>query len=162
MIVNRVDAGLGLAHGNVSGKDAVTTTHKLGLGNGSIVDNGDGTASYRATGKLTQAFRVNIADITGFAVRKQGKVLERTFVILGNGTELASVSVNHGTSEKIEAWFRAHTLFRGNVPQAAPAPRQSAAPPATMADELIKLAQLRDAGALSPEEFDRAKAKLLN
>jgi hypothetical protein len=31
-----------------------------------------------------------------------------------------------------------------------------------MADELIKLAQLRDAGVLSPEEFDRAKAKLLS
>jgi Short C-terminal domain len=31
-----------------------------------------------------------------------------------------------------------------------------------MADELIKLAQLRDAGVLSPDEFDQAKAKLLS
>jgi hypothetical protein len=91
----------------------VATNHSLGFGNGSITDNGDGTASYRPTGKLTQAFRVNIADITGFAVRKQGKLLERTFVVLGSGTELAAVSVNHGTSEKIEAWFRAHPPLSG-------------------------------------------------
>ena len=140
------------------------TIHKLGVGNGSIVDNGDGTASYRATGTLTQAFRVNIADITGFAVRKDGKVFERTFVVLGHGTELASVSVNHGTSEKIEAWFRGHPLFRGNVPQGTPnmplSPKAGKAA-GTLADELIKLARLRDAGVLSQQEFERAKAKLL-
>jgi hypothetical protein len=33
--------------------------------------------------------------------------------------------------------------------------------PVSIADELTKLIQLRDAGMLSPEEFDRAKAKLL-
>jgi hypothetical protein len=144
---------------------AVGTIHKLGFGNGSIVDNGDGTASYRASGALTQSFRVTIADITGFAVRKDGKVFERTFVVLGHGTELASVSVSHGTSEKIEAWFRTHPLFRGNVPQDAPYAARSAGAGATaanIADQLIKLAQLRDAGALSQHEFERAKAKLLD
>jgi hypothetical protein len=33
--------------------------------------------------------------------------------------------------------------------------------PGNIADELTKLVQLRDAGVLSPEEFDQAKAKLL-
>jgi hypothetical protein len=138
----------------------VGTNHKLGVGNGSIIDNGDGTASYRKTGTLTQAFRVNIADITGFAVRKGNKVLERTFVVLGSGTELAAVSVNHGTSERIEAWFRAHPLFRGNVPQAAASPFAGHAP-SSIADELTKLVQLKDAGVLSAHEYEQAKARLL-
>jgi hypothetical protein len=30
-----------------------------------------------------------------------------------------------------------------------------------IADQLTKLVQLRDAGVLSPEEFDKAKAKLI-
>jgi hypothetical protein len=33
--------------------------------------------------------------------------------------------------------------------------------PVNIADELVKLAQLRAAGVLSPEEFDQARAKLL-
>ena len=40
----------------------------------------------------------------------------------------------------------------------APRPRQA---PVSVADELIKLAQLRDAGVLTPEEFQAQKAKLL-
>ena len=66
-----------------------------------------------------------------------------------------------GTAEKIEAWIRAHPSFRGNVPQNAPAAALQGAAPVSIVDELTKLAQLRDAGVLSPEEFDRAKAKLL-
>lgn len=138
----------------------MATNHKLGIGNGSMIDNGDGTASYRKTGTLTQAFRVNIADITGFAVRKGSKVLERTFVVLGNGTELAAVSVNHGTSERIEAWFRAHPLFRGNVPQGSVV-GSAAQPGSSIADELSKLFQLKEAGVLSVQEYEQAKAKLL-
>jgi len=34
-------------------------------------------------------------------------------------------------------------------------------PPASVADELIKLASLRDAGVLTQEEFDAQKAKLI-
>jgi hypothetical protein len=137
----------------------VGTNHKLGVGHGSIVDNGDGTASYRKSGTLTQAFRVNIADITGFAVRKGNKVLERTFVVLGSGTELAAVSVNHGTSERVEAWFRAHPLFRGNVPQGT-AFASAGQAGSGIADELTKLVQLREAGVLSVHEYEQAKAKL--
>lgn len=136
------------------------TNHKLGVGNGSMIDNGDGTASYRKTGTLTQAFRVNIGDVTGFAVRKGNKILERTFVVLGSGAELTAVSVNHGTSERIEAWFRAHPSFRGNVPQAA-APPVARLAPSSIADELTKLVQLKDAGVLSAQEYEQAKAKLL-
>jgi hypothetical protein len=142
----------------------------LGVGSGSIIDYGNGTIEYRQTGKLMPAFKVNIADITGFAVRKPTRqdkkngasALQQVLVLQGSGTELATCPVNHGTAQKIEAWIRAHSSFRGNVPQNAPAagaPQGRA--PITIADELAKLAQLRDTGVLSPDEFAQAKAKLL-
>lgn len=139
-------------------------THKLGFGYGTINDNGDGTASYRKPVEFTQAFRVRIADVTGFSVSKGSKTLERTLRILGRGTELASVSVNHGVAEKIEAWFRAHPDFGSDVGQAAPepaAPAAGAIDSRLIADELTKLAGLRDAGILTEDEFTAQKGKLL-
>ena len=139
----------------------MATTHKLGFGSGTMIDNGDGTASYRKPMTLSQAFRVRIRDVTGFSVGKGDKLLERTLKILGNGTELASASVNHGVSELIEAWFRAHPDFQGGAPEQGST--NSGARPAagSIADELVKLAGLRDAGVLTDEEFAQQKAKLL-
>lgn len=54
------------------------TKHALGVGSGKIIEYEDGTAAYVPTGKFTQAFRVKIADVTGFSVTKGGKMLERT------------------------------------------------------------------------------------
>ena len=144
-------------------------SHGLGLGNGSIIDYGGGIIEYRQTGKLLPAFKVNIADATGFSVRKATRqdrkngasALQQMFVLQGSGTELAACPVNHGTAQKIEAWIRAHPSFRGNVPQNAPVAAPQGQAPVSIADELTKLIQLRDAGMLSPEEFGRAKAKLL-
>ena len=144
-------------------------SHGLGVGNGSIIDYGDGAIEYRQTGKLLPAFKVNIADVTGFSVRKvtrQDKkngasAFQQMLIVQGSGTELASCPVSHGTAAKIEAWIRAHPSFRGNIPQNGPGPAQQGAAPVTIADELTKLAQLRDAGVLSPNEFAQAKAKLL-
>jgi hypothetical protein len=141
--------------------------HGLGFGRGTIIEHDDGTIEYRQSGKLFPAFKVNIGDITGFSVRKATRqdkkngasALQQVLIVQGGGTELATCPVNHGTAEKIEAWVRAHQSFRGNVLQKAPAPQGQA--PITIADELAKLAQLRDAGVLSPKEFDQAKAKLL-
>ena len=140
-------------------------SHGLGVGSGSIIDYGGGVIEYRQTGKLLPAFKVNIADITGFSVRKATRqdkkngasAFQQMLVLQGSGTELASCPVNHGTAAKVEEWIRAHPSYRGNVPQHAPVPAQ-----ATMADELAKLAELRDTGVLSPDEFARAKAKLLD
>lgn len=144
-------------------------SHGLGFGNGSIIDYGSGVIEYRQTGKLLPAFKVNIADITGFSVRKATRqdkkngasMLQQVFVLQGGGTELAACPINYGTAQKIEAWIRAHPSFRGNVPQNASAKAPQAAAPVNIADQLTKLVQLRDAGVLSPEEFDQAKAKLL-
>ena len=54
----------------------------------------------------------------------------------------------HEHQEQDQARFRA---FRQNPPHAASSP----------AEELGKLAELRDRGVLSSEEFERAKAKVL-
>jgi hypothetical protein len=86
-------------------------SHGLGFGNGSIVDYGSGVIEYRQTGKLLPAFKVNIADITGFSVRKATRqdkkngasALQQVLVLQGGGTELAACPVNYGTAQKIEA-----------------------------------------------------------
>jgi hypothetical protein len=88
---------------------AVATQHGLGLDSGSMVDNGDGTASYRKPATLPH--RVRISEVHSFSVTKSSKTLERPLRIMGNGTELASASVNHGVAEKTESWFRAHPDF---------------------------------------------------
>lgn len=143
----------------------MATNHGLGFGNGGLTDRGGGIVEYRATGKILPAFKVDVANITGFGVRKATKQdrkngassFQQVFVVFGAGTELASTPVNYGTAQKLEAWFRAHPMFRGNVTQVMTAPSTSNA----LADELLKLAHLRDAGVLSPTEFEQAKAKLL-
>lgn len=145
-------------------------SHGLGVGNGGITDYGDGIIEYRQFGKMLPAFKVNVADVTGFSVRKPSRqdrkngasMFEQVFVLQGSGTELAACAVNYGTAEKIEAWIRAHPSFRGNVPQNTPAAAPRSEAPLSIADELAKLAQLRDAGVLSCAEFDQAKAKLLS
>jgi hypothetical protein len=135
------------------------TKYKLGFGMGSLIDHGDGTVSYREAASFSSAFRVRVADVTGFAVSSRGKLLTRTLRILGNGTELASVQVGHGVAEVIEQWFRGHPHFSPQPIQ----PFETPQPPVSTsaADELVKLVQLRDAGVLTPEEFDRIKARLV-
>lgn len=143
----------------------------LGFGNGAVIDYGD-YIEYRQTGKLLPAFRVTVADITGFSVRKVTRDdkkrlgasgLQQVFVIQGSGTVLAEAAVSYGTAEKIEQVLRAHPRFGSNARQAAPAAPAPAAAPAAASwvDELAKLAALRDAGALTPEEFETAKRKLI-
>jgi Short C-terminal domain len=130
--------------------------YPLGSGNGKIIEYEDGSAGYVPTMSFTQAFRVKIADVTGFSVTKSGKMLTRQINVLGNGTLLGSAEVNHGTAEKIEAWFKSHPLFgrgqRGTA-EALPGP--------SVADEIAKLGQLRQQGLLTEEEFAAQKAKLL-
>ncbi|MGH3796687.1 MAG: SHOCT domain-containing protein [Pseudonocardiaceae bacterium] len=104
---------------------------------------------------------MRISEVRGFSVTKGSKMLERTLRIMGNGTELASVSVNHGVAEKIESWFRVHPDFQTTVaaqPISAPVFQPSST---LIADELIKLVQLRDSGILTNEEFGQQKARLL-
>ncbi|MEH3135563.1 MAG: SHOCT domain-containing protein [Mycolicibacterium neoaurum] len=142
----------------------------LGFGNGSVIDYGD-SVEYRQTGKLIPAFRVTVADITGFSVRKvtrddkkrlDASALQQVFVVQGSGTTLAEVAVNHGTAAKIEQVLRAHPRFGSAVRQSPPLASSAAPPTKSWVDELAKLAALRDTGALTPEEFETAKRKLLS
>jgi hypothetical protein len=137
----------------------VPAKHPLGWGNGKIIEHEDGSAGYVPSGSFSQAFRVKIADVTGFSVTKSGKMLTRTFNVLGNGTLLGSAEVNHGVSEKIEAWFRSHPLFGSQ--QAAAAPSGQTVSSASVADEIKKLGELRSQGLLTDEEFAAQKTRLL-
>lgn len=134
--------------------------HGLGFGFGTLVEHDDGTVGYIPSVSLSQAFRVRITDITGFSVTKGGKMLERTFNVMGSGTLLGSASVNHGVAEKIEARFRAHPDF-GRSQQSASTATLPSTGGALIADELRKLADLRTEGVLTDEEFAAQKAKLL-
>ncbi len=134
--------------------------HPLGFGNGKIMEYEDGTAAYIPSGSFSQAFRVKVADVTGFSVTKNGKMLSRQFNVLGNGTMLGAAEVNHGTSELIEKWFRTRPQFgKGDAPASS---LPSSAPTAELvADEIRKLAQLRSEGLLTEAEFTAQKGKLL-
>ena len=74
----------------------------------------------------------------------------------------------HATGNAVEFKFRhdAAALFRQQIEAlilAYGTPAPSVAPPAEpdMADQIKKLAELRDAGILTPEEFDAKKGELL-
>jgi hypothetical protein len=131
--------------------------YKLGFGNGSIVEFEDGTAGWVPPVSLSQAFRVKISDVTGFSVAKGSKMLERQLNVLGNGTLLGSANVNHGTAEVIEKWFRSHPDFGKRASPTA----SSVGNASSVADEIQKLARLRDEGLLTEEEFAAAKQRLI-
>lgn len=130
-----------------------TTSHGLGFGHGSLIENtNDGTVQYRAVGKLLPAFNLRLADVTGVSGQRKGllKVLMR---VHGQGTVLAEVEVNHGTTELVAKWFKSRIGLG--------ATRVVATEGSGMADELRKLAALRRDGMLSEEEFVAAKRKLV-
>jgi hypothetical protein len=142
-------------------------SHGLGIGNGSLIEHPDGSVEYRQTGKLLPAFRVLVRDVSGFSVRRstrddkkrlKASSLQQVLTVQGSGTTLAEVAVNFGSAEKIEQWFRAHPEFG----KAAGSQSPPAGGGSSIADELAKLAQLRDSGVLTQAEFDAQKAKLLS
>ena len=153
----------------VTGMAQTGTSHGLGFGSGSLIEYPDGTVEYRKTGTILPAFKVRVPDIVGFSVRKvtrddkkrlKASSLEQVLTVQGSGTTLAEVAIGYGVAEKIVEWFQARPdLGQAQRAQAAPTPASTA--PTSVADELMKLAQLRDAGVLSPQEFEAQKAKLL-
>jgi hypothetical protein len=116
--------------------------HGLGWGAGRIYEYDDGTAAFVKRAELTQAFRVRIADITGFSQTRDNKSrmgLERTLNIFGNGSMLAPVSVNVASAIKIEEWFRSHPAFGQAARGAArdPAAGQTGSSENLIADERL-------------------------
>lgn len=144
-------------------------SHGLGFGNGSLIEHPDGSIEYRQTGKLIPAFRVQVRDVVGFSVRKvtrddkkrlNASSMQQVLTLQGSGTTLAEVAVNHGTAVKVEQWLRARPDF-GAVAAGAQPTAPAAALTGSVADELVKLVRLRDAGVLTHDEFEAQKAKLL-
>jgi hypothetical protein len=131
-------------------------TFPLGAIRGTLIEHGDGTVSYRKTGALVDTFRVRIADVTGFATGGMVSLTTRMFRVIGGGTELAATDITRGGAELVESWFRAHPDFGSNHRAAA-----IRAAPSNVADELVKLAALKEAGHLTEEEFATQKARLL-
>lgn len=143
------------------------TSNGLGFSNGSLIEYPDGSVEYRPFGKFLPAFRVQVRDVVGFSVRRatrddkkrlKASSLQQVLTVQGSGTTLAEVALDYGTAQKIEDWFRAHQNFGSAQRTHAPAPQAGGG---SVADELMKLAQLRDAGVLTAEEFEAQKRKLL-
>jgi hypothetical protein len=63
---------------------AVGKSNGLGFGHGSLIEYDDGTVEYRQYGKFLPAFKVRVADVIGFSVRRatreDKKRLEATFL----------------------------------------------------------------------------------
>lgn len=133
--------------------------HKLGAFSGMIFETDDGMASY-GTATAGSGFSVRIADVSGFSVSTGGKATRQTIHVLGKGTVLASADVLVGAPRKIEEWFRAHPDWHGD--DVAGGDRDTSLPAVSVGDELTKLADLRDKGVLSEDEFQSQKARLLN
>ena len=130
-----------------------TTSHGLGFGHGSIIENtDDGTIEYRATGTLLSAFRVRLADVTGVSSQRKG-ILKIIMQVHGQGTVLAAAEVNHGTTELVEKWFKSR-IGMG-------ATRVVSSEKNGIAEQLEKLASLHAQGLLTDGEFAAAKKKLI-
>jgi hypothetical protein len=130
--------------------------HSLGFGSGKLIEDENGSVSYVVGG--SERFRVRIADITSLSITKtDGLVGCWSVNIFGHGALLAStVFYSPDTAKRMEAWFRAHPLFGGQS-GAVTQPLSSD----LIADELRKLADLRETGVLTDDEFAVQKAKLL-
>lgn len=79
--------------------------------------------------EFSRAFRMRIADVTGFSVGRGKKMLQRRLLVLGNGATLAAADVNHGVGEQIEAWFRVHRDFGGTRGSTAAVPSHTSSAP---------------------------------
>jgi hypothetical protein len=88
--------------------------------------------------------------------------IEGPFAVLDLLGPLVSEARSKKTVERQSQYVHQMTPGMPGTPYAAPAPPPApAAPPLDLADQLRKLADLRDAGVLTEEEFAAQKVKLL-
>lgn len=107
------------------------------------------------SGKRLDTNMVPIRQIQGVTTHRAGMLY--TVVKVATAADTIEFRVTKPQAEEIKA-----TLTRlipgGSTP---PSSAATVPAPASVADELAKLVQLRDAGALTDEEFATQKAKLL-
>ena len=101
---------------------------------------------------------IPIRQIQGVTTKRSGL---QTSVQVATAADVIEMRVSKAEAEQVKVTLTRLMLGWGApaspVPPAVPAP----ASPTSVADELAKLVQLRDAGALTEEEFAAQKARLL-
>jgi len=113
-----------------------------------------GGASLLLPGKRRDTNMIPIRQIQGVTTHRAG--MGYTVVKVATGADAIEFHVRKAEAEEIKATIT-KLMLGGTAPDVTP----SAVAPATVADELAKLVQLRDSGALTNEEFAAQKAKLL-
>lgn len=107
---------------------------------------------------------INFHQVAQVKVRKGLRYSDVSVESTG-GHSIVMKGVPKGDGDRVKGIIdeAVHSARTGSLPTAAPPPQAAPAPAAqvSVADELIKLAQLRDAGVLSPEEFEEQKARAM-
>ena len=100
---------------------------------------------------------IPIRQIQGVTTKRSGL---QTAVKVATAADVIEMRVSKAEAEQIKATLT-RLMLGGGTPAAPPAAPASPSAPASVADELAKLVQLRDAGALTEQEFAAQKARLL-
>jgi Short C-terminal domain len=116
-----------------------------------------GGTSLLLPGKRRDTNMIPIRQIQGVTTHRAG--MRFTVVKVATGADTVEFHVTKAQAEEAKATITS-LMLGGTAPPVTPAAPGSA-PPASVADELAKLVQLRDSGALTDEEFAAQKAKLL-
>ena len=122
----------------------------------------------RKTGRVVAALYTVGATELVMAARKKCRVCGHQMSLHGIeqvfGVPQPLVETESDPGPRMRGWI-ASRMVRPTEPSTTadasePAP-PTPAPTSSVADELLKLAQLRDAGVLTPQEFEAQKSKLL-
>jgi hypothetical protein len=100
---------------------------------------------------------IPIRQIQGVTTKRSGL---QTAVQVATAADVIEMRVSKAEAEQVKGTLSRLMMGGGAPPVPAAAPT-SPSTPASVADELAKLVQLRDAGALTDEEFTAQKARLL-
>jgi len=113
-----------------------------------------GGTSLLLPGKRRDTNMIPIRQIQGVTTHRAG--MRFTVVKVATAADVVEFHVSKAQAEEAKATIT-RLMLGESMPTAAPGSAASA----SVADELAKLAKLRDSGALTEEEFATQKAKLL-
>jgi hypothetical protein len=112
------------------------------------------------TGTRRDTNTVPVRQIQGVTTHRAGMLY--TVVKVATSADIIEIRVARAQADQIKAILTRLMLGWGAPAATAPSAAAPPAPtPMLVADELAKLVQLRDAGALTNEEFAAQKARLL-
>jgi len=114
-----------------------------------------GGLSLALPGSRRDTNMIPVRHIQGVTTHREG--MRFTVVKVATAADVVEFRVGRAEAEQIKATITG-LMLGGSAPGV---PAAGSAAPASVADELMKLAQLRDIGALTDDEFALQKAKLL-